>query len=136
MAADIDDKKVVMYNAAATEAGDPDAVLVDICDASFFRRSMPEALRVDLLVCSIPCQSFSDLGKREGMAAVADFVAGLLRFLKHCGARMVLLECVKGRLDDALFNEQIAAPLAKLGFDMKWGLLEEERVEGEVRARA
>ena len=137
-ASDFDQGKVDGYNAAAAAAAPPApaAVLADVTDKAFFT---PELFAswgaVGLLVSSIPCTSFSPLGKRLGLAACAAFLAGLFRIVRLAKPKALVFECTSGLERDPLFEPKFLKPLAAAGYNCSYALVDARAWVGVARTR-
>lgn len=80
---------------------------------------------VDLLAGGVPCPPFSIAGKQLGQFDERDLFPEALRIVKECNPKAVLLENVRGLLDNK-FNDyrmDIIGELESLGYKCDWKLL-------------
>ena len=137
-ASDFDQGKVDGYNAAAAAAAPPapPAVLADVTDKAFFTPELVASWgAVGLLVSSIPCTSFSPLGKRLGLAACAAFLAGLFRIVRLAKPKALVFECTSGLERDPLFEPKFLKPLAAAGYNCSYALVDARAWVGVARTR-
>ena len=137
-ASDFDQGKVDGYNAAAAAAAPPapPAVLADVTDKAFFTPELVASWgSVGLLVSSIPCTSFSPLGKRLGLAACAAFLAGLFRIVRLAKPKALVFECTSGLERDPLFEPKFLKPLAAAGYNCSYALVDARAWVGVARTR-
>ena len=137
-ASDFDQGKVDGYNAAAAAAAPPApaAVLADVTDKAFFTPELVASWgAVGLLVSSIPCTSFSPLGKRLGLAACAAFLAGLFRIVRLAKPKALVFECTSGLERDPLFESRFLKPLAAAGYNCSYALVDARAWVGVARTR-
>ena len=137
-ASDFDQGKVDGYNAAAAAAAPPapPAVLADVTDKAFFTPELVASWgAVGLLVSSIPCTSFSPLGKRLGLAACAAFLAGLFRIVRLAKPKALVFECTSGLERDPLFESKFLKPLAAAGYNCSYALVDARAWVGVARTR-
>ena len=137
-ASDFDQGKVDGYNAAAAAAAPPapPAVLADVTDKAFFTPELVASWgAVGLLVSSIPCTSFSPLGKRLGLAACAAFLAGLFRIVRLAKPKALVFECTSGLERDPLFESRFLKPLAAAGYNCSYALVDARAWVGVARTR-
>ena len=137
-ASDFDQGKVDGYNAAAAAAAPPApaAVLADVTDKAFFTPELVASWgAVGLLVSSIPCTSFSPLGKRLGLAACAAFLAGLFRIVRLAKPKALVFECTSGLERDPLFEPKFLKPLAAAGYNCSYALVDARAWVGVARTR-
>ena len=137
-ASDFDQGKVDGYNAAAAAAAPPApaAVLADVTDKAFFTPELVASWgAVGLLVSSIPCTSFSPLGKRLGLAACAAFLAGLFRIVRLAKPKALVFECTSGLERDPLFESKFLKPLAAAGYNCSYALVDARAWVGVARTR-
>ena len=137
-ASDFDKGKVDGYNAAAAAAAPPApaAVLADVTDKAFFTPELVASWgAVGLLVSSIPCTSFSPLGKRLGLAACAAFLAGLFRIVRLAKPKALVFECTSGLERDPLFESKFLKPLAAAGYNCSYALVDARAWVGVARTR-
>jgi len=137
-ASDFDQGKVDGYNAAAAAAAPPapPAVLADVTDKAFFTPELVASWgAVGLLVSSIPCTSFSPLGKRLGLAACAAFLAGLFRIVRLAKPKALVFECTSGLERDPLFESKFLRPLAAAGYNCSYALVDARAWVGVARTR-
>ena len=122
-ACDISPSKLSLYNSMASSYGFPLATLADITDETYFVHSLIKAWgHVDVLMSSIPCTSFSSLGKRGGLLGVSiqAFVKSILRIISIVLSPVCVFECVTQLESDKLFQEVIIQPLTALGYNCSW----------------
>ena len=137
-ASDFDQGQVDGYNAAAAAAAPPApaAVLADVTDKAFFTPELVASWgAVGLLVSSIPCTSFSPLGKRLGLAACAAFLAGLFRIVRLAKPKALVFECTSGLERDPLFEPRFLKPLAAAGYNCSYALVDARAWVGVARTR-
>ena len=80
---------------------------------------------VDLLSGGVPCPPFSIAGKQLGHLDERDLFPEALRLVKECHPKAVMLENVRGILDNkfAEYRAEIIGELNKLGYQCDWRLL-------------
>lgn len=80
---------------------------------------------VDLLAGGVPCPPFSKAGKQLGTGDERDLFPEALRLVDEIRPRAVLLENVRGLLDDVFedYRAKIQSDLKKLGYVAEWRLL-------------
>jgi len=97
--------------------------MADITDESYFTHTRIKSWGdVDVLMSSIPCTTFSNLGKRDGLLADSTkaFVKSLLRIVSLVLSSVCVFECVIQLESDALFQEALIQPLTSLGYNITW----------------
>lgn len=83
-------------------------------------------VKVDVLVAGIPCQSFSQAGKRKGLHDKrGDLIFEFLRLLQECKPKMFVIENVKGlvTLHSGKVLDDILLELSQLGYNVKHRIL-------------
>ena len=87
-------------------------------DASPFKQ-------VDIIAGGLPCPPFSIAGKQLGIRDERNLFPVLLRLVDQVRPRAVMIENVRGILDDVFteYRRSIAAALRKLGYQTGWNLL-------------
>lgn len=80
---------------------------------------------VDLLAGGVPCPPFSKAGKQLGDLDERDLFPEALRLAKECNPKVIMLENVRGLLDEkfAIYREEILNKLKKLGYKYEWKLI-------------
>ena len=80
---------------------------------------------VDLLAGGVPCPPFSIAGKQLGDLDERDLFPEALRLIKECNPNAIMLENVRGLLDNKFINyrEKILNELAALGYICEWNLV-------------
>ncbi len=80
---------------------------------------------VDLLAGGVPCLPFSKAGKQLGKDDDRDLFPEALRLVDECRPRAVMLENVRGFLDEIFENyrSNLKRQLEKLGYEVDWRLL-------------
>ena len=122
-ACDYSSSKLTLYNAMAISYGYPRATLTDITDESYFTHTRIKSWgHVDVLMSSIPCTTFSSLGRRGGLRADATkaFVKSLLRIAGLVLSPVCVFECVTQLESDAFFQMALIQPLTSLGYNTSW----------------
>lgn len=81
--------------------------------------------RVDLLAGGLPCPPFSVAGKQLGKNDERNLFPAFFRLVKEIEPRAVLIENVRGFLDDVFkdYRESIRKTFKNLGYDCEWTLL-------------
>jgi DNA (cytosine-5)-methyltransferase 1 len=77
---------------------------------------------IDLLCGGVPCQPFSQAGKMMGSKDERDLFPEALRIIEQVQPRAILLENVKGLLQDryGAYRLDILGRLKRLGYDAEW----------------
>jgi DNA (cytosine-5)-methyltransferase 1 len=80
---------------------------------------------VDLLAGGVPCPPFSIAGKQLGQLDERDLFPEALRLVKECNPKAIMLENVRGLLDNKFkdYREAILAELKQLGYTCEWKLV-------------
>ncbi len=80
---------------------------------------------VDVIAGGLPCPPFSVAGKQLGIRDERNLFPMLLRLVDQVRPRAVMIENVRGILDDifAEYRRSIAGALRKLGYQTGWNLL-------------
>lgn len=80
--------------------------------------------QVDLLAGGVPCPPFSKAGKQLGSDDERDLFPTALRLIRECQPRAILLENVRGLLDDrfADYREDLDRKLRDEGYVTQWKL--------------
>lgn len=80
---------------------------------------------VDLVAGGVPCPPFSAAGKQLGADDERNLFDEALRIVEETSARAVMLENVRGLLDDKFsdYRNSIANRLTELGYRSEWKLL-------------
>lgn len=78
---------------------------------------------VDLVAGGFPCQPFSVIGNRRGIADERWGWPWMLDVIRAVGPRYVLVENVPGLLADTDAFGTVLADLADLGFDAQWSIV-------------
>lgn len=80
---------------------------------------------VDLLAGGVPCPPFSVAGKQLGHLDERDLFPEALRLINECHPKAVLLENVRGLLDDKFedYRNEILKELHRLGYEYDWQLV-------------
>ncbi|MBS0235567.1 MAG: DNA cytosine methyltransferase [Proteobacteria bacterium] len=80
---------------------------------------------VDLFAGGVPCPPFSKAGKQLGNGDERDLFPDAIRLVDEIRPRAVLLENVRGLLDDVFedYREELRSDLHKLGYTAEWRLL-------------
>jgi len=80
---------------------------------------------LDLLAGGVPCPPFSVAGKQLGHLDERDLFPEALRLAKECNPRAILLENVRGILDEKFseYRQYIITELEKLGYKCDWRLV-------------
>ena len=80
---------------------------------------------IDLLAGGVPCPPFSKAGKQLGPDDERDLFPEALRLVEECAPRAVMLENVRGLLDEVFqeYREGISCRLRSLGYRPEWKLL-------------
>jgi DNA (cytosine-5)-methyltransferase 1 len=80
---------------------------------------------VDLLAGGVPCPPFSYAGLQLGQDDERDLFPEAIRIAKECNPKAILLENVKGLLDEKFkeYRNQILEELLSLGYIGEWKLL-------------
>ncbi|WP_336056882.1 DNA cytosine methyltransferase [Nitratireductor sp. CH_MIT9313-5] len=80
---------------------------------------------VDLLAGGVPCQPFSQAGKRKGAADERDLFPKAMKLIRELKPKAVMLENVTGALQasNAMHRLRILARMAALGYDAEWRIL-------------
>jgi DNA (cytosine-5)-methyltransferase 1 len=80
---------------------------------------------VDLFAGGVPCPPFSKAGKQLGNGDERDLFPDAIRLIDEIRPRAVLLENVRGLLDDVFddYREKLRSDLRKLGYTAEWRLL-------------
>ena len=93
----------------------------DICsfDASPYKG-------IDLLAGGLPCPPFSIAGKQLGADDERNLFPSMLRLVKECMPRAVMIENVRGILDPrfAAFRDDLVRQFSELGYQLQWSLLD------------
>ena len=81
---------------------------------------------IDLLAGGLPCQPFSDLGRRFGSQDERDLFPAALRLIEEAQPRAVMLENVRGfaGLGFRGYREHVLAELYDLGYEPRWRVLD------------
>jgi len=122
-ACDFSSTKLSLYNAMASAYGYPHSTLADITDESYFTHTRIKSWGdVDVLMSSIPCTTFSSLGKRGGLldGDTKAFVVSLLRIVGLVLSPVCVFECVIQLESDKLFEGALIQPLTYLGYNTTW----------------
>lgn len=101
--------------------------------------SAKEYKNIDLLAGGVPCPPFSKAGKQLGHLDERDLFPEALRLIKESHPKAVLLENVRGLLDDKFtdYRLQILAELKSLGYKSDWQLLQaSDHGVSQLRPRA
>ena len=120
---DFSSSKLSLCNAMASAYGYPHASLTDITDESYFTHTRIKSWgHVDVLMSSIPCTTFSSLGKRGGLLDddTKAFVKSLLRIVGLVLSPVCVFECVIQLESDMLFHGALIQPLTSLGYNTTW----------------
>jgi DNA (cytosine-5)-methyltransferase 1 len=94
---------------------------------------------VDLLAGGVPCPPFSKAGKQLGHLDERDLFPEALRLIKESHPKAVLLENVRGLLDEKFtdYRLQILEELSSLGYRCDWKLLQaSDHGVSQLRPRA
>lgn len=94
----------------------------DVRTAPAWWASRPRPM-VDVVAGGFPCQPFSKIGLRRGIADERWGWPWMLDVVRAVEPRYVLVENVPGLLADRIAFGWILADLADLGFDAEWSLL-------------
>lgn len=80
---------------------------------------------VDLLAGGVPCPPFSIAGKQLGQLDERDLFPEALRLVKECNPKAIMLENVRGLLDNKFkdYREAILTELKQLGYACEWKLV-------------
>ncbi|MCA9998766.1 MAG: DNA cytosine methyltransferase [Anaerolineales bacterium] len=80
---------------------------------------------VDLLAGGVPCPPFSQAGKQLGQSDERDLFPEAIRLAKECQPRAVMLENVRGFLDQRFdaYRTNLRKQLEDLGYMVDWRLL-------------
>ena len=80
---------------------------------------------IDLLAGGVPCPPFSVAGKQLGNMDERDLFPEALRLVSECNPKAVMLENVKGLLDNKFssYREYIISELESMGYLTDWKLL-------------
>ena len=80
--------------------------------------------KVDLFAGGVPCPPFSKAGKQLGGDDERDLFPTALRLIRECQPRAILLENVRGLLDDrfAPYRDDLSAKLLEEGYIARWKL--------------
>ncbi|WP_336057928.1 DNA cytosine methyltransferase [Nitratireductor sp. CH_MIT9313-5] len=80
---------------------------------------------VDLLAGGVPCQPFSQAGKRKGAADERDLFPKAMKLIRELKPKAVMLENVTGALQasNAMHRLRILARMTALGYDAEWRIL-------------
>jgi DNA (cytosine-5)-methyltransferase 1 len=80
---------------------------------------------VDLLAGGVPCPPFSKAGRQLGASDERDLFPQALRLIRECEPRAVMLENVRGILDEKFdeYREQVLTALAP-NYETWWGLVQ------------
>jgi len=80
---------------------------------------------IDLLAGGVPCPPFSIAGKQLGPNDDRDLFPEALRLVEECLPNAILLENVRGLLDDRFktYRNEITARLVDMGYVAEWRLL-------------
>ena len=122
-ACDYSSSKLSLYNSMASAYGYRHASLTDITDESYFTHTRIKSWgHVGVLMSSIPCTTFSSLGKRKGLQADATkaFVESLIRIVGLVLSPVCVFECVPQLESDNLFQGALIQPLTSLGYNTTW----------------
>ncbi|TWJ02576.1 DNA (cytosine-5)-methyltransferase 1 [Mucilaginibacter frigoritolerans] len=84
-----------------------------------------EYTNIDLLAGGVPCPPFSYGGKQLGQMDERDLFPEALRLVKECQPKAVMLENVRGLLDNKfeVYRKEIIAKLKSMGYEAEWKLL-------------
>lgn len=79
---------------------------------------------IDLLSAGLPCPPFSRAGKQLGHADERNLFPDALRILEECRPRVLMIENVRGILDDVFqdFRHRLKETLSQLGYKSGWKL--------------
>lgn len=79
---------------------------------------------VDLVAAGLPCPPFSRAGKQLGHADERNLFPDAMRIIEQCRPRVLLIENVRGILDDVFvgFRRELKETLGKLGYKSGWRL--------------
>lgn len=94
---------------------------------------------IDLLAGGVPCPPFSKAGKQLGHLDERDLFPEALRLIRECRPKAVMLENVRGLLDDkfADYRLEILEELLSLGYRCDWRLLQaSDHGVSQLRPRA
>ena len=80
---------------------------------------------IDLLAGGVPCPPFSKAGKQLGHLDDRDLFPEALRLVRECLPKAILLENVRGLLDEKFveYRDQILSELSSLGYKYDWKLV-------------
>lgn len=80
---------------------------------------------VDLLAGGVPCPPFSRAGKQLGASDERDLFPEVLRLADECHPRAIMLENVRGLLDEAFipYRKAFDTALRERGYYTQWELL-------------
>ncbi len=80
---------------------------------------------VDLLAGGVPCPPFSIAGKQLGRQDDRDLFPEMIRLAAECHPRAVMIENVRGLLDDRFtgYRTAVTARFERLGYKVSWRLL-------------
>lgn len=87
--------------------------------------SAREFKEIDLLAGGVPCPPFSIAGKQLGQLDERDLFPEALRLIKECSPRAVMLENVRGILDEKFkeYRCSILNELYEMGYSCDWQLV-------------
>lgn len=107
------------------------------CDVKNF--SGKEYKNIDLLAGGVPCPPFSIAGKQLGHLDERDLFPEAIRLIEECNPRAIMLENVRGLLDDKFKNYRniILEKLDSLGYKGRWKLVNSSDYQvSQLRQRA
>lgn len=80
--------------------------------------------KVDLFAGGVPCPPFSKAGRQLGSDDERDLFPTALRLIRECQPRAILLENVRGLLDDRFkpYRDDLAEKLLEEGYIARWKL--------------
>jgi len=107
------------------------------CDIKDFDATVYK--NIDLLAGGVPCPPFSIAGKQLGHLDERDLFPEALRLIEDCNPRAVMLENVRGLLDDKFINfrNKILDKLYSLGYHCDWRLVNSSNYQvSQLRPRA